>query len=127
MKKELAHFHHERHNIGMKVVEKDKVISGMLRDELNRCVEILVGLQKSAAGLPKGVLNERKKRHKEKAYSYFSLKYREGGRVVNQHISKDRVPDLKKKLEQREKLEKEMRSYQKRIAYLSKLLKAGRG
>jgi hypothetical protein len=42
------------------VVKKDKVISGMLRDELKRCQEMLAGLQKSVATLSKGVLNERK-------------------------------------------------------------------
>ncbi len=111
----------------MKVVEKDKVISGMLRDELKRCEEMLAGLQKSVAVLPKGALSERKKRYKKKVYSYFSLKYRNGDRVVNKHIPNDEAPALMKKLEQRRKYEKEMRAYWKRINYLSKILKAGKG
>jgi len=45
----------------MKVVEKDKVISGMLQDELKRCREILVSLQNSLEEPPKGVPSERKK------------------------------------------------------------------
>jgi hypothetical protein len=109
----------------MKVVEKDKVIAGMLRDELKRCQEILAGLQKSLAGLPRGVLSERRKRYKKKYYSYYSLKYREGKKVVNKHIPKDEAPALLKKLSQREKLEKEARAYKKRIDYLTKTLKAG--
>ena len=40
LNKVLAIFHHKRDNNRMKVVEKDKVISGMLQDELNRCREI---------------------------------------------------------------------------------------
>lgn len=111
----------------MKVVEKDKVISGMLRDELKRCQEMLAGLQKSVAALPKGVLNERKKRYKQKAYSYYSLKYRDGKQVVNKHIANAEAPALAKKLEQRKKFEKEVRAYEKRIAYLSKILKTGKG
>ncbi len=111
----------------MKVVEKDKVISGMLHDELKRCREMLAGLQKSAAGLPKGVLNERKKRYKVKSYSYYSLKYRDGEKVVNKHISSNEAPALQKKLEQRKKIEKEARAYQKKIEYLLKVLKAGKG
>lgn len=71
----------------MKVVEKDKVISGMLQDELKRCREMLAGLQKSVAALPKGVLGERRKRYKQKAYSYYSLKYRDGKQVVNLKLS----------------------------------------
>ncbi len=110
--------------MAVKVVEKDKVISGMLRDELKRCREMLTGLEKSIAGLPKGVLSERKKRYKKKVYSYYSLKYRSGEKVVNKHISNDEAPALIKKLEQRKKYEKEMLAYKKRIDYLSKILKA---
>ncbi len=111
----------------MKVVEKDKVVSGMLRDELKRCQEMLAGLQKSAAALPKGVLSERKKRYKQKAYSYFSLKYRDGKQVVNKHIPNADAPALAKKLDQRKQLEKEALAYEKRIVYLSKILKTGKG
>ncbi len=111
----------------MKVVEKDKVISGMLRDELKRCEEILDGLQKSIARLPKGVLSERKKRYKEKTYSYYSLKYRDGKKVVNRHIPNDEAPALLKKLEQRKKFEREGQAYKKKIEYISKILKAGKG
>jgi len=111
----------------MKVVEKDKVISGMLRDELKRCQEMLAGLQKSVAALPKGVLNERKKHYKQKAYSYYSLKYRDGKQVVNKHIPNADAPELAKKLEQRKKFEKEVRAYKKKIDYLSKILKTGKG
>ena len=125
--KRLAYFHHKMHNIDMKVVEKDKVISGMLRDELKRCQEMLAGLQKSIAGLPKGVLSERKKRYKDKVYSYYSLKYRDGDKVDNKHIPRDEAPALLKQLEQRKKFEKEARAYKKRIDYLSKMLKAGKG
>ncbi|MFA5072302.1 MAG: hypothetical protein WC539_00145 [Nitrospirota bacterium] len=110
----------------MKVVEKDKVISGMLRDELKRCEEMLAGLQKHVAVLPKGVLSERKKRYKKKSYFYYTLKYRSGLKVINKHISNDEVPSLIKKLEQRRKYEKEMLAYGKRINYLSKILKSGK-
>jgi hypothetical protein len=41
--------------MNMKVVEKDKVISGMLSDELKRCLEILDSLAKSVSKLPKGI------------------------------------------------------------------------
>jgi hypothetical protein len=111
----------------MKVVEKDRVISGMLQDEFARCREMLSGLRESIAGLPKGVLSRRRKRYKAKAYLYFSLKYREGKRVVNKHISNADAPALMKKIEQREKLEREARTYEKRIAYLSRILKTGNG
>ena len=110
----------------MKVVENDKVISGMLGDELKRCQEMIAGLQRSLADLPKGILSERKKRYKEKVYSYYSLKYRDGQKVVNKHVPNNEALALSKKLDQRRKLEKEMSVYKKRINYLSRVLKAGK-
>ncbi len=123
----LAIFHHKIDNKSMKVVEKDKVISGMLQDELNRCQEMLNGLKKSVSELPKGVINERKKRYKDKVYSYFYLKYRKGKKVINEHIPNNHVKDLLKKLELRKKYEKEIQSYKSRIVYLNKIMSAGKG
>ena len=73
MKKALAIFHHKADNKLMKVVEKDKVISGMLQDEMKRCQEMLNNLEESVSKLPRGVLNEREKRYKDKIYSYYYL------------------------------------------------------
>jgi hypothetical protein len=114
-------------NNGMKVVEKDKVVSGMLRDELQRCQEMLDGLEKAVSELPKGVINKRKKRYKDKVYSYHYLKYREGKKVFNRHIARKELRDISKRLELRKKYEKEIKSYKKKIAYLNKIINAGRG
>ncbi|HYA12234.1 MAG TPA: hypothetical protein VEF37_04565 [Thermodesulfovibrionales bacterium] len=110
----------------MKVVEKDKVISGMLRDELKRCQEMLESLEKSISGLPKGAMSERKKRYMNKVYSYYYLKYREGEKVISKHIPNREVQEILKKLALRKKYEKEMQSYEKKIAYLNKILRAGK-
>jgi hypothetical protein len=118
----LAIFHHKRHNKAMKVVEKDKVISGMLSDELRRCQEMLDNLQKSLSALPKGALNKRKKRYKDREYSYYYLKYRDGGKVINKHISNKKVKEILENLKLRKKYEKEIQSYKKKIAYLNKLM-----
>lgn len=106
----------------MKVVEKDKVISGMLHDELKRCQEMLDSLKNSISNLPKGVLSKREKRYKDKVYSYYYLKYRNGKRVINKHIPHNEVQEILKKLEQRKKYEKEIQSYKKKIVYLNKIL-----
>jgi len=111
--------------MGMKVAEKDKVISGMLMDELKRCEEMLDGLVNAASKLPKGILGLRKKQYKKKVYSYYYLKYREGEKVISKHIPNDKVQDLIKKLEQRKKYIKEIQSYKKKIVYLKKVLGAG--
>jgi len=106
----------------MKVVEKDRVISGMLLDEKKRCLEMLNSLEKSASELPKGVINERKKRYKDRVYSYYYLKYREGEKVINKHVSNGDVQEILNKLQLREKYEKEILSYKKKIAYLNKIV-----
>jgi hypothetical protein len=110
----------------MKVVEKDRVISGMLSDELKRCQEMLDSLENFLSGLPKGVVSKRKKRYKDREYSYFYLKYREGEKVINKHIPNKDVQELLKKLDLRKKYEKEVRSYKKKIEYLSRILAGGK-
>jgi hypothetical protein len=114
-------------NTSMKVVEKDKVISGMLQDELKRCQEMLDSLEKAVSDLPKGVINERRKRYKDNVYSYYYLKYREGEKVFNKHIGKKELQDILKKLELRKRYEKEIQSYKRKIAYLNKIMSANRG
>lgn len=108
----------------MKVVEKDKVIGSMLLDEMKRCQEMLDSLEKSLSELPKGVISERGKRYKNKVYSYPYLKYREGEKVVNKHISREEVQKISKKLDLRKKYEKEILSYKKKIAYLNKIMRS---
>ena len=109
----------------MKVVENDKVVGGMLRDELKRCEEMLNGLRKAVFALPKGAISERKKHYKKKVYSYYYLKYRDGQKVISKHIPHCEIQEVKEKLSVRKKYEKEIRSYEKRIAYLNKILRAG--
>jgi len=84
---------------------------------------MLDSLEKAVAILPKGAINERKKRYKDKVYSYHYLKYREGEKAFNRHIVKKELQDILKKLEQRKKYEKEIRSYKRKIAYLNKIIR----
>jgi hypothetical protein len=111
------------HNEDMNVVEKDVVVSGMLKDELKRCEEALRGIHKALSALPKGSLSIRAKVYKNRRYEYYYLKYREGQKVVNQHIASDNLEELKRKLALRKQYEKEVKAYEQRIVYLKKLLK----
>lgn len=105
-------------------MEKDRVVGGMLQDELKRCQEMLEGLRKAIPGLPKGAISERNKRYKNKIYSYYYLKYRDGEKVISKHIPDSEIQEVKKKLSMRKKYEREIQSYEKRIAYLNKILRA---
>jgi hypothetical protein len=99
----------------------------MLYDELQRCHEMIESLERAVSELPKGVINERKKRYKDNVYSYYYLKYREGDKVFNKHIAKKQVQEILEKLKLRKKYEKEMKLYKKKIAYLNKIMSAGKG
>jgi len=118
----VAIFHHKVDNNSMNVVEKDAVVSGMLNDELRRCEEAFKAILKALAKLPRGSLRIRAKLYKDKKYEYHYLKYRDGGRIVNQHVSGSDLKELKAKLSLRKKYEQEAKSYEKRIAYLKKIL-----
>ncbi|HVN96215.1 MAG TPA: hypothetical protein VMT62_07295 [Syntrophorhabdaceae bacterium] len=120
----IDNFHHKRDNNNMNVVEKDVVVSGMLQDELSRCKEAHASIRKALSGLPKGSLSVRKRLHKDREYRYHYLKFREGDKVVNQYVAQSKLRELRNKLDQRKKYEKEAKVYEKRISYLQKLLKA---
>jgi hypothetical protein len=111
----------------MKVAEKDKAVHGLLQEEYRRCRDALASLAKKADRYPKGSLNARKKRYKDKEYEYHYLAAREKGRVVNRHIPKGGLEALRRRLDQRDKCRQEIRTYKKRIGYLEKFLQAPRG
>jgi hypothetical protein len=108
----------------MNVVEKDDVIVGLLRDELARCEEALAAIGKALADLPKGALSARKKLHGGREYRYYSLKFRDGEKVINQHVPSEALVELQNKLALRKRYLSEAKAYEKRIAYLKKLLKS---
>ncbi len=110
----------------MKVAEKDKAVHGLLEEEYRRSRDVLAALSEKAAQYPKGSLNIRRKVYKGKEYTYHYLVARDRGRVVNRHIAKAELPDLRRQLEQRDKYRKEMKAYRKRLAYLEKLLQLPR-
>lgn len=108
----------------MNVVEQDEVVVGLLRDELARCEEALGAIGKELADLPKGALSARKKLHGGRKYRYYALKFRVGEKVINQHVPGKALVELQEKLALRKRYASEARAYEKRIAYLKKLLKS---
>jgi hypothetical protein len=107
----------------MKVVEKDNVVHGMLEDEYKRSQEIVNVLNAKVKNYPKGSLNVRRKKIKDKEYVYHYLVWRDGKKIVNLHVAEKDLPRLKKQIEEREKYRKEILAYKKRMVYLAKLLK----
>jgi hypothetical protein len=109
-------------NNDMNVAETDVVVAGILDDELSRCKEALGALNKALSGLSKGSLQMRIKRHGESEYRYHYLVFRDGHRVVNQHVPEDSVKELQDKLALRRKYVLEAKVYTRRISYLQRIL-----
>jgi hypothetical protein len=108
----------------MKVVEKDRIVSGMLRDEYKRCQEMVSELERAVSALPKGSLHQRQKSYKEKEYSYYFLKYRDGSRSVSKHVAEKDVEAVREGIARRKKYEQQIKGFKSRMAYLKKILGA---
>ncbi len=107
----------------MKVAKADPVIHGLLSEEQRRSRGILQALQEKADKLPKGALNARRKQVQGKEYLYHYLVWREGKKVVNQHIAERDLPALREQIAEREKCRAEVRIYKQRLVYLERLLR----
>jgi len=106
----------------MKVVEKDRLVDGMLHEELERCRGMVSSLEQEIAHLPKGSLHVRKKQYGEKRYRYYYLKYREGEKSLSRHVPVRQLEALKKDLDKRSSYQNELKAYKVRIKYLEKIL-----
>jgi hypothetical protein len=106
----------------MAVVEKDSMIVSILMDEYNHSQEMLGVILKNIADCPKGALHIQKRTINGRVYTYPYLVFRKGQRVVKVYIKKDEWPELKEKLELRNKLIHESKPYQNRIRYIEKIL-----
>ena len=111
---------------GMGVVQKDKVVHGMLQDELERCKGLFNSMEAAISELPKGSLHERKVHSGEKYLVYHYLKFRDGARSVYKHVPERLVQELASQIQERRKMEENLRHIRSRIKYLKKLLNAGR-
>ena len=109
----------------MKVVKKkDKIVHGLLEDELKRCEDMAASLSDAIKALPKGSLHQRRVAYKSKVQIYKYLKYRENGKSVYQHIRKAEEEIVEKKVSERQRKEKSLKSFRDRIQYLHKLMRA---
>jgi hypothetical protein len=120
----IEFFHHKRYTESMKVVEKDKHIHGMLQEELKRCRDMIISLQKELSNLPAGTIHKRRKQYKGKKYVYHYLKYRQGGMSISKHLPEKEVEKYIQQLQLRNQYEKEKNFYAARVKYLEKISKA---
>ena len=90
----------------------------VFQDEYSKIEKDLVRLRKQLTEYPKGSLRIRT----IKGRDYYYLQYREGKHVRSRYISEGQVPDLKRKIEERRALEKDVRALQARAESYAKLL-----
>jgi len=101
---------------------EDEGIKGMLRDEYNRCLELMEQIKQVMSNYPKGQLVVKKVRSKGQVYEYHHLQWREGKKVLSRHVPEREMPELKKKIEQREAYRSNYLKIEKRLEYLAPLL-----
>jgi hypothetical protein len=101
---------------------EDEGIKGMLRDEYNRCLELMEQIKQVMSNYPQGRLVVKKVRSKGHVYEYHHLQWREGKKVLSRHVPGREIPELKKKIEQREAYRSNYLKIEKRLAYLAPLL-----
>ena len=109
----------------MFVVEKDKVVSGILESELLRCEDMLERLDKAVSNMPKGSIHKRIKKYKNMKYVYYYLKYRIGKKSYSKHISSNELDSIIERLDKRKKYMQEIAIYKKRAMYLKKIISIG--
>jgi hypothetical protein len=105
-----------------KIKAEDEGIKGMLRDEYNRCLELMGQVKLSMGSYPKGRLVVKKVKAKGRVYEYHHLQWREGEKVLSRHVPKKEFPELQKKLEQREAYRSNCLKLEKRLEYLAPLI-----
>ncbi|MBJ6800426.1 hypothetical protein [Geomonas propionica] len=101
---------------------EDEGIKGMLRDEFNRCHELIEQIKQVLSAYPKGCLVVKRIKVRGRVYEYLHLQWREGDKVVSRHVNVKEVPDLKKQLEQREAYRNNCVVLEKRLKYLAPLI-----
>jgi len=109
----------------MSVVDKneDKVLRGMLKDELDRCEELAASLRQAIAELPRGSLHRRQRKYKGKISEYHYRKFRDQGNSVYRHVPAAQLAQLEAQIEERRKKEASLKKFAARAKYLKKLLK----
>jgi hypothetical protein len=101
---------------------EDEGIKGMLRDEYNRCMELTEQVKQAMSNYPRGRLVVKKVKAKGHVYEYHHLQWRQGEKVLSRHIPEKEIPELKKKIEQREAYRINCIKLEKRLEYLAPLI-----
>jgi hypothetical protein len=79
-------------------------------------------VKQSMACYPKGRLVVKKVKAKGRVYEYQHLQWRDGEKVLSRHVPNKDIPELKKKIEQREAYRGNCLKLEKRLEYLAVLI-----
>jgi hypothetical protein len=101
---------------------EDDSIKGMLRDEYNRCLELLDQVRSAINNYPRGKLAVKKIKARGRVYEYHHLQWREGAKVLSRHVPTKEIPEIQKMIEQREAYRSNGLKLEKRLEYLAPLI-----
>jgi stalled ribosome alternative rescue factor ArfA len=101
---------------------EDDAIKGMLRDEYNRCMQLMEQVKQSMGSYPRGRLVVKKVKAKGRVYEYHHLQWREGKKVLSRHVPEKEIPELLEMIEQREAYRSNCLKLEKRLEYLAPLI-----
>jgi len=97
------------------------VISGMLREEKQRNLEMQETYKREIEALPKGSIMTKT----VSGMQYYYLRYRQGDKVKNDYIGKDesRVEEIKRDIEKRKYLQGVLKRLQLEYKQMTKIVK----
>ena len=105
-----------------KVKIEDSGIKGMLKDEYERCLNLIEQIKHTLDSYPKGRLVIKKVKSKDHIYEYYHLQWRQGEKVLSKHVPQREIPEIKKKIEQRDAYRNNCVMLEKRVSYLAPLI-----
>ena len=99
----------------------DTVIYGVLREEKRRNVEMQEAHRREIETLRKGSISEKTISGK----TYYYLKYRQGNKIKNDYIGRDKsvVDEIKREIEQRKYLQGVLKRLRVEYQQISKIVK----
>ena len=108
----------------MKDKSWDEGVYKMLITESARCESMIKRVAQEIITLPKGSLGKKKVKTVDgREYISFCLRYREASKVKTVHVPKDKLPEIEQALLRKKRLQETIKSSEKRIKTIRKLLK----
>lgn len=102
--------------------KKDDSVFSMLASEKDRCERVIDRLKNELEKLPRGSLGQRKVKSGGKEYIYICVRFRKGDKVIFEHVSPEKAPEICPLFERKKKIKNDLSINQLRLHTLKKIL-----